>query len=413
MKKCKLGDLFKIQQGYAFKSEKYQKSGRYVLCTLGNISSENNFKYDLKKANYYSDDFPNNFILSEGDLIMPLTEQTFGLFGNTAFVPHTENFQFVLNQRVGKIIPNEDVDKYYLHYLLSTNSVRDQIEATATGTSQRNTSPNNIYDVVVWVPEYDKQKQIGKILYDIEKKINNNNAINNNLEQQAINLYDYWFTQYNFTDECGNPYCFSGGKMVWNEQLKRKIPENWTVKCVLDILSWQSNSQPPKSDFVYEKRDGYVRFIQNRDYDSDEYITYIPKTKSITTCNRKDILIDKYGDAGKVRYGIDGAFNVALAKLNLHDKNLQEYVRCYFETKPIYNYLHSSCMASTRASLNESNIGNLYIAIPPKSVLNMFNLFINPIRDKILLLKDENHKLISLRNFLLPMLMNGQATIDK
>ena len=181
MKKCKLGDLFKIQQGYAFKSEKYQKSGRYVLCTLGNISSENNFKYDLKKANYYSDDFPNNFILNEGDLIMPLTEQTFGLFGNTAFVPHTENFQFVLNQRVGKIIPNGDVDKYYLHYLLSTNSVRDQIEATATGTSQRNTSPNNIYDVVVWVPEYDKQKQIGKILYDIEKKINNNNAINNNL----------------------------------------------------------------------------------------------------------------------------------------------------------------------------------------------------------------------------------------
>mgnify|MGYP003522148542 FL=1 len=181
MKKCKMGDLFKIQQGYAFKSEKYQKSGRYVLCTLGNISSENNFKYDLKKVNYYSDDFPNNFILNEGDLIIPLTEQTFGLFGNTAFVPHTENFQFVLNQRVGKIIPNEDVDKYYLHYLLSTNSVRDQIEATATGTSQRNTSPKNIYDVVVWVPEYDKQKQIGKILYDIEKKINNNNAINNNL----------------------------------------------------------------------------------------------------------------------------------------------------------------------------------------------------------------------------------------
>ena len=239
------------------------------------------------------------------------------------------------------------------------------------------------------------------------------NTINNNLEQQAINLYNYWFTQYNFTDECGNPYCFSGGKMVWNEQLKRKIPENWTVKCVLDILSWQSNSQPPKSDFIYEKRDGYVRFIQNRDYESDEYVTYIPKTKSITTCNRKDILIDKYGDAGKVRYGIDGAFNVALAKLNLHDKDLQEYVRCYFETKPIYNYLHSSCMASTRASLNESNIGNLYIAIPPKSVLNMFNLFINPIRDKILLLKDENHKLISLRNFLLPMLMNGQATIDE
>ena len=181
MKKCRLGDLFSIQQGFAFKSEKYLTKGRYVLCTLGNISSDNNFKYDLSKANYYPDDFPKNFVLKEGDLIIPLTEQTFGLFGNTAFVPHTENFQFVLNQRVGKVIPKENVDKYYLHYLLSTDLVRNQIEATATGTSQRNTSPESIYDVIVWVPDYEKQKKIGKTLYDLERKINNNNAINNNL----------------------------------------------------------------------------------------------------------------------------------------------------------------------------------------------------------------------------------------
>ena len=182
MKKCKLGDLFKIQQGFAFKSEKYLKKGKYVLCTLGNISSDNNFKYDLSKANYYSEEFPKNFVLKEGDLIIPLTEQTFGLFGNTAFVPHTEEFEFVLNQRVGKVIPNTDVDKNYLHYLLSTDLVRKQIEATATGTSQRNTSPENIYDVIVWVHSYEEQKEIGHLLYNLEKKINNNNAINNNLQ---------------------------------------------------------------------------------------------------------------------------------------------------------------------------------------------------------------------------------------
>lgn len=181
MIKCKLGDLFKIQQGFAFKSEKYLKKGKYVLCTLGNIGSDNNFKYDLAKANYYPDDFPKNFILQEGDLIIPLTEQTFGLFGNTAFVPKTDGFEFVLNQRVGKVVPNANVDKYYLHYLLSTDLVRNQIEATATGTSQRNTSPESIYDVIVWVHSYEEQKIIGKILYDLERKVNNNIAINNNL----------------------------------------------------------------------------------------------------------------------------------------------------------------------------------------------------------------------------------------
>ena len=66
--------------------------------------------------------------------------------------------------------------------------------------------------------------------------------------------------------------------------------------------------QPPKSEFVYEPKEGYVRFIQNRDYDSDTHITYIPQTKNLSIVDRFDILMDKYGDAGAVRYGIEGAF---------------------------------------------------------------------------------------------------------
>lgn len=412
MKKCKLGDLFTIQQGYAFKSSKYQTEGKYVLCTLGNIGADNNFKYDLSKANYYPDDFPKTFILHEGDLIMPLTEQAIGLFGNTAFIPYTVGFEFILNQRVGRVIPKENVDKYFLHYLLSTNSVREQIEATATGTSQRNTSPDNIYDVVVWVPSYEEQRVIGKSLYDLERKVNNNKLINNNLVAQIQTIYNFWFTQFDFPDEKGNPYSSYNGSMAWNDILNRYIPVGWEVKRVTDILNWVSNSQPPKSEFVYAPQQGYIRFIQNRDYTSDEHITYIPFKKNLTTCTKKDILIDKYGDAGKVRYGIEGVFNVALAKLDLIDKCYLEYVRCYFESAPIYNYLHASCMASTRASLNESNISNIYILIPPHEVIEQFNKIVNPIRDKILLNMEENRKCIDLRNFLLPMLMNGQAQIQ-
>lgn len=386
----------------------WKKSGIPVIRNFNLDNGHLNLSeaYFVDEETYYKR--TSRAIPEEGDIIISREAP----MGVVAIIP--PNFKCCLGQRLVLLkVDKYKCNPYLLLYLLMSDYVQTQFQrANSTGSIVSNLCIPDLKNIKVPIPE-GNQQEITNLLQKIDKKIENNNAINNNLEQQAMSLYDYWFTQYNFTDECGNPYCFSGGKMVWNEQLKRKIPENWTVKCVLDILSWQSNSQPPKSDFVYEKRDGYVRFIQNRDYDSDEYITYIPKTKSITTCNRKDILIDKYGDAGKVRYGIDGAFNVALAKLNLHDKDLQEYVRCYFETKPIYNYLHSSCMASTRASLNESNIGNLYIAIPPKSVLNMFNLFINPIRDSILLLKDENRKLISLRNFLLPMLMNGQATIKE
>ncbi|EGC79740.1 hypothetical protein HMPREF0522_0060 [Lactobacillus iners UPII 143-D] len=236
--------------------------------------------------------------------------------------------------------------------------------------------------------------------------------INDNLAAMIKTIYEYWFIQFEFPDENGKPYKSSGGKMVWNEQLKREIPDSWRTEKLLNIVSWESNSQPPKSEFIYSPKDGYVRFIQNRDYENDSYKTYIPLTNNLSTVNRFDILIDKYGDAGVVRYGIEGAFNVALGKINVLYPNCQEYVRSFLESDGIYSYLHNSCMASTRASLNESNLDMLNIVIPDENSLLRYQEDIHQIRETILLNNSENQNLISLRDWLLPMLMNGQATIE-
>ena len=224
-------------------------------------------------------------------------------------------------------------------------------------------------------------------------------------------MYDYWFTQFDFPDENGKPYRSSGGAMVWNEQIKRNIPINWGVKNLLEIASWESNSQPPKKDFIYEPKEGYIRFIQNRDYDSDTYTTYIPYKNNLSVVDRFDILMDKYGDAGAVRYGIEGAFNVALGKIVVNDNSFQEYVRSFLESNSIYNYLHNSCMASTRASLNENNLRMLSIIIPDNKTINSYQNIAHHIRLSILKNIDEISSLTKLRNWLLPMLMNGQATI--
>ena len=195
MKKTTLGKLLKIKQGYAFKSENYIDSGLYRLCTLGNFSMDNNFRFNDEKANYYPDEFPHEFILKAGDLILPMTEQAEGLFGNSAFVPESDAYEFVLNQRVGKVIvDSEIVNIHYLHFLLSTNGVRKQLETSATGTQQRNTSPEKIYDVQVWIPDSIKyQENIGDMLYKIEKLININNRINDYLEQQALLIFRHMF----------------------------------------------------------------------------------------------------------------------------------------------------------------------------------------------------------------------------
>ena len=236
--------------------------------------------------------------------------------------------------------------------------------------------------------------------------------LNDNLEQQAKLLYDYWFTQFDFPDESGKPYRSSGGKMVWNEQLKRDIPSGWKVIPFLEVASWESNSQPPKSEFIYEPQEGYVRFIQNRDYESNTHITYIPLTKNLSIVDRFDILMDKYGDAGAVRYGIEGAFNVALGKICAHNQNYREYIRSFLSSDGIYNFLHNSCMASTRASLNESNLAILNIPIPDEKLILEYEKILCKMRLSILKNNDETQKLIDLRDWLLPMLMNGQATIN-
>ena len=236
--------------------------------------------------------------------------------------------------------------------------------------------------------------------------------INDNLKQQTKLLYDYWFSQFDFPNEKEEPYRTAGGEMVWKELLKRNIPAGWSVVPFLKIASWESNSQPPKSEFVYEPKDGYVRFIQNRDYDSNNHKTYIPLTKNLSIVDRYDILMDKYGDAGAVRYGIEGAFNVALGKISVHTPNQREYVRSFLESDGIYNYLHNSCMASTRASLSEANLSMLNIVIPSEQVISKYEQLLRKIRDTILHNKDEVARLIELREWLLPMLMNGQATIE-
>ena len=304
------------------------------------------------------------------------------------------------------------VNMLFLSQYLEGKSVKKQIMDSAVGSTMPSLNTDILKDIFVLLPSIKEQNKISSVLQAISKKISVNEKINDNLEQQAKLIYDYWFTQFDFPDKNGKPYCSSGGKMVWNEQLKRNIPENWNVIPLLKLVSWESNSQPPKSEFVYEPKEGYVRFIQNRDYDSDTHITYIPRTKNLSIVDRFDILMDKYGDAGVVRYGIEGAFNVALGKICVHNPNYREYIRSFLGSDGIYKFLHNSCMASTRASLSEANLEILNVVVPDEKIILDYENFLHKIRVSILKNKDETVELINLRDWLLPMLMNGQATIS-
>lgn len=149
------------------------------------------------------------------------------------------------------------------------------------------------------------------------------------------------------------------------------LPEQCEQK-LSSHIKLESGSQPPKSEHIYEYQDGYIRFIQNRDYSNENHKTYIKISKRNKVCSEYDIMIDKYGEAGTIRYGLAGAYNVALAKVIPLLNNSLEYIRDYLLQEKISEILYQSSQASTRPSLNESSFTGLNIKIPNKEQLFVY-----------------------------------------
>ena len=234
--KHKLGDLIEVKRGASLAGEYYATEGDYIRLTCGNFDYQNNsFKENTSKENlYYTGNFKSEFLMEKGDIITPLTEQAIGLLGSTAIIP--ESNKYIQSQDVAKVICKEELlDKIFVFYLISSSSVKKQLGAAAQQTKIRHTSPEKIKECTVWIPNLPMQKRIGHLLRTIDCKIELNRAINQNLEALAKQLYDYWFVQFDFPDENGKPYKSSGGKMVWNEKLKREIPQGWHCGNLFEI----------------------------------------------------------------------------------------------------------------------------------------------------------------------------------
>ncbi len=407
MRKCKLGDLFQIKQGFAFKSANYVDNSQYAIVTLANISESNNFQYNLANMRYYEGEFPDSVILKSGDLILPMTEQVEGLFGNSAFVPKENNVTFVLNQRVGLVKPFLDSDRFYIHYLLALDSVRQQLEYRATGTRQRNISPDGIYDVNVEIHEPKERERIGEFLYRLEQKVNNNNNIIQLLESKGKEFYDYWFVQFDFPDANGSPYKTSGGKMEWNETLSREIPAEWDVIQLKDFAEvTQGNS--PTGNTLNEENKGIAFYQGKTDFGMRFPIERIYTTEPYRYAEPMDTLLSVRAPVGAVNMA-ENKCCIGRGLAAIHQEKYPSLVYyMMMRLQPIFEKRGSG--GTTFDSITKDDIKEVYICRPPKIYCECFEYKARAIDTQILNLSKENRKLVSLRDFLLPMLMNGQVT---
>ena len=201
MNKIKLGDVLEVKRGMSLPGEYYATEGDYIRLTLGNFNYPScGWKKNVLKDNlFFTGNVRDEYILKKGDIITPLTEQVRGLLGNTATIP--EDALYIQSGDIGLIIPDETkLDKRFSYYLVSSSVVKKQLDARSQQTKIRHTSPEAIKDCVAFIPIIKEQKKISYLLDCINKKIENNNAINDNLEATAQAYFDNLFFSCDDTD---------------------------------------------------------------------------------------------------------------------------------------------------------------------------------------------------------------------
>jgi len=359
--------------------------------------------------------------LKRGDIVFT----TRGTVGNIALY---ERNIFHDNIRINSgmvIIRNDDpeIDTYYLYLFLRSKIFKNQLKKMASGSIQNQIPIDDFKNLSIILPPKKEQKSIIGILRYIDNKISLNNKINTELEQMAKMFFDYWFVQFDFPNEEGNPYKTSGGEMEYNEVLKREIPKGWRVEnlsascLIVDCL----HSKKPEKNLKDKKY--YLLQLQNFRTDGllDLTIKYYvtkedyEKWTSRIEVSQDDILITNAGRVAAIvqiplgiRAGI-GRNITAIRPINicptylylaLHGVDILRQIRMNTDTGSFFS------------SLNVWGIKKLNILRPSKEVEKQFEEIIYPMRRMREINNIENQELIKIRDFLLPLLMNGQVKIN-
>ena len=388
-----------VTRGQSLSGEYYSKSGNLVRLTLGNFDYHNNcFKDDKSKDNLYFTGFvKKEFILKKDDIITPLTEQAIGLLGSTAKIPCSG--KYIQSQDVALIKCNKKLNPDFAFYLIPSKIVRNQLSAAAQQTKIRHTSPDKIKDCSVWVPEYSEQEKIGKLLSRIDEKISINRQINRNLEELAKQIYDYWFVQFDFPNEAGKPYKTSGGKMVWNETLKREVPDRWEVKLLKDIIEIK------RGITITEKQttSGTIKVVA-----AGVTYSYLHGESNRTpNC----ITVSGSGaNAGFVNFWREPIFASDCSTIQF-DNDI-DTILCYHALKKQEKRFYQISHKSAQPHILPSDIGEIPMIIPSNSIKERISQFFIKTNKQIAEYTKELEHLSSLRDNLLPLLMNGQVTLN-
>ena len=321
------------------------------------------------------------------------------------------------NLVLDKSICDTDYMYYYLQFHMK------EIEALGSGTTFKEISKSALQGIEIRLPDLEKQRDIAKCLSDLDRKIELNKQINDNLEAMARQLYDYWFVQFDFPNEEGKPYKSSGGTMVWNEKLKHEIPQKWS-DCVLgDYIGRITNGLNPRKNFVLGSGNNYYVTIRslvgttinwnNCDRCDDEALS---KINSRSQLQIGDIIFSAIGTIGRTYYILEEPTNWNISETSFTLRAKENVPNDFFygmlRSNEIQIKADKAAMGSTLRCLVMDSLCSLQYIEIPSYMMKLFAAKVSPLYRQIHRNNKEIAELTKQRDELLPLLMNGQASVN-
>jgi len=337
--------------------------------------------------------------------------------GVVAIVP--ENLQCCLGQRLVLLkVDKTKVNPIYLLFVLMSDFVQTQFRrADSTGSIVSNLCIPDLKDIIIPVLEKNEDN-ISNLLDHINRKLILNKKINDNLHQQLKVLYDYWFTQFDYPDSSGKPYKLSGGTMVSSDKVSYKIPAGWKVETLLK--NSLSNILKPGVEYFTSKTYLATADVNGTDISSGSVIDYETREKranmqptlnSVWFAKMKNSKKHLYLNKEMKQLVDECILSTGFCGLQCTEESF-EYISSFIEHSYFELQKNTLAHGATQEAVNNDDLSNVAIVIPSSEVLNLFHQRTSGIYSQISKNICENQELTKLRDWLLPMLMNGQATIS-
>lgn len=309
---------------------------------------------------------------------------------------------------VGFTANQAETSEQFMHYIFTY--IRQSIQNSVSGSIQDNINIEYLKSLDFKIPEKSYQDKIVSVLSGLDEKIELNSKICSELEDMAKTLYDYWFVQFDFPDENGEPYRTAGGEIVWNEQLKREIPKGWKPGKLCDIANI-TMGQSPAGESYNDAGDGLI-FYQGR----TDFGLRFPTPRMYTTAptrfaQKGDILLSARAPVGDLNFAMENCcIGRGLAALNSKLGSQMHLFYTLAGFQQIFKVMDGN--GTTFGSITKDTLFDMSVVIPPDEILMCFEKRVKPIESKIEKCEEEIRELTKLRDWLLPMLMNGQARVE-